>query len=215
MSIEYIIITHKESKEIIYYKTAGNFDPKFLDTLRSSIQFEILDLPLDQGEIERTTLEGKYLITRSGKLIWITLILNKLPTLFTREVLKFFCELFENQFSREISDLYTKFQGDISIFRMKSKPRESAEAIIQDVFHLYLALPFKMGSTKRKKCSSNSKKIIEFIKALVQKTQGEIFLEQVFIETSESSKIPTEEIAEIILELVQKEILLPIHPNQV
>ncbi|MHA2049170.1 MAG: hypothetical protein ACW986_06105 [Promethearchaeota archaeon] len=203
MSIEYIIITHKESKEIIYYKTAGNFDPKFLDTLRSSIQFEILDLPLDQGEIERTTL------------VWITLILNKLPTLFTREVLKFFCELFENQFSREISDLYTKFQGDISIFRMKSKPRESAEAIIQDVFHLYLALPFKMGSTKRKKCSSNSKKIIEFIKALVQKTQGEIFLEQVFIETSESSKIPTEEIAEIILELVQKEILLPIHPNQV
>ncbi|GAH00742.1 unnamed protein product, partial [marine sediment metagenome] len=39
ISIEYIIITHRESREIIYYKTAGNFDPDFLDSSRIFFTF--------------------------------------------------------------------------------------------------------------------------------------------------------------------------------
>jgi hypothetical protein len=80
-SIEYIIVTHRESREIIYFKATGNLKPDLLDNFRNSIQFEILNLPKEPENIEQATLDGKYLITRSGKMIWITLILNKLPTL--------------------------------------------------------------------------------------------------------------------------------------
>jgi hypothetical protein len=210
ISIEYIIITHRESREIIYYKTAGRFDPDFLDTFRSSIQYEILDFPSEEGEIEQATLEGKYLITRAGKMIWISLILNKIPTLFTREVLKFFCELFEGQYKREIKGLYTEFQGDISIFRKQSKSKQSIENIIEDVFHIYLALPFKLGSTKGKKLSSESKKIFQFAKDLAHKTKGKFLLEKLFNEVSKRLRLSSEEIAELIFNLVQIKAFLAI-----
>jgi len=214
ISIEYIIITHRESREIIYYKTASSFDPDFLDIFRSSIQYEILDFPIDQGGIEQATLEGKYLITRAGKMIWISLALNKIPTLFTREVLKFFCELFEGQYKREILGLYTDFQGDISIFRKQSKVKQSIEEIIEDVFHLYLTLPFKLGSTKGKKLSSKSKKVYQFAKDLAHKTKGKFFLEKLFDEVSKILRLNSEEIAELIFNLVQIKVFLAISSGQ-
>lgn len=193
---------------MIYYKTTGSFDLDFLDTFRSSIQYEILDFPIEVGEIEQATLEGKYLITRAGKMIWISVILNKIPTLFTREVLKFFCEIFEGQYKSEISGLYTQFQGDISIFRKQSKSRQRIEDIIEDVFHLYLTLPFKLGSTKGKKLSSKSKKVYQFAKALTHKTKGRFLLEKLFDEASNSLKLNNAEIAELIFDLVQNKVFL-------
>ncbi len=178
---------------------------------RSSIQFEVLDLPSEQGEIEQATLEGKFLITRAGKMIWITLISNIIPTLFTREVLKFFCEIFEDSFHREIRDLYSRFKGDISIFRKESKSRQSIEDIIEDVFHLYFTLPFKIGSSKGKKLSPKSKKIFQFAKALIHKTKGQIYLEKLFNEVNKSFTFTkNEDLAEIIFYLVQNKVLLPV-----
>ena len=69
---------------------------------RSSVQYEILDLPSEEGRIEQATLEGKYLITRAGKMVWITLILKHKPIRYTREMLKFFCKLFENQYETDV-----------------------------------------------------------------------------------------------------------------
>jgi hypothetical protein len=209
LSIEYIIVTHKESQEIVFYKTAGNFDMDFLDMFRSSIQYEILDLPSQQGEIEQATLEGKFLITRAGKMIWITLINNRIPTLFTREVLKFFCEVFEVSYEHEIRDLYTKYEGDISIFREKSKSRQSIEEIIEDIFHLHLTLPFKTSSSKAKKLSPKSKKIYQFAKALIHKNKGYIYLEKLFNEANKNFKLNNEDLATIIFGLVQKDVLIP------
>jgi len=215
LSIEYIIVTHRESQEIVYYKTAGNFDPDFLDMFRSSIQYEILDLPSERGEIEQATLEGKFLITRAGKMIWITLINNHIPTLFTREVLKFFCEIFEDSFSREIRELYTHFEGDVSIFKKKSKSRQSIEDIIEDVFHLYLTLPFSIGPLKGKKLNSESKKIYQFAKVLIRKTKGHFYLVKLFNEVGKSYSFNNEELAEIIFDLVQNKVLLPIISEKV
>ena len=209
MSIEYIIVTHRESKEIVYYKTAGNFDPDFLDMFRSSIQYKILDLPSEQGEIEQATLEGKFLITRAGKMIWITLINTKIPTLFTREVLKFFCEIFEDSYEREIRELYTQYKGDISIFLVESKSRQNIEGIIEDIFHLYLTLPFKIGSSKVKKLSLKSKKIYQLVKVLIHKNKGKIYLEKLFHEIRKKIDLDNEDLAELIFDLVQKKVLLP------
>ncbi len=182
---------------------------------RSSIQYEVLDLPSEQGEIEQATLEGKFLITRAGKMIWITIISNSIPTLFTREVLKFFCEIFEDSFNREIRDLYSHFKGDISIFRKESKSRQSIEDIIEDIFHLYFNLPFKIGSSKGKKLSPKSKKIFEFAKALIHKTKGKIYLEKLFKEVNKSFTFNNEDLAEIIFNLVQNKVLLPVTLDKV
>jgi hypothetical protein len=174
---------------------------------RSSIQYKILALPIEAGEIEQATLEGKFLITRAGKMIWISLINNKIPTLFTREVLKFFCEIFESSYDYEIRELYTHFKGDISIFREDSKSRQNVEMIIEDVFHLYLTLPFKIGSKRAKKLSQKSKKVYQFAKVLIHKNKGIIYLEKLFSEASKEFDMTNEELAEIIFNLVQKELL--------
>jgi hypothetical protein len=143
-------------------------------------------------------------------MIWVTIILNKIPTLFTREILKFFCEIFESQYENEIINLYTNFQGDISIFRKQSKSKQSVEDIIEDVFHLYLTLPFEIGSTKGKKLSSNSKKVYQIAKALSHKTKGDFSLERLFNEGIDSLKLTNEEIAKLIFDLVQDKVLLAV-----
>ncbi|MBY8992411.1 MAG: hypothetical protein KGD58_16815 [Candidatus Lokiarchaeota archaeon] len=143
-------------------------------------------------------------------MIWITLILSKIPTLFTREILKFFCEIFEGQYENEIANLYTKLQGDISIFRKQSKSKQNVEDIIEDVFHLYLTLPFKIGSTKGKKLSSKSKKVYQIAKTLSHTTKGNYSLERLFNEIVDSIKLDKEEIAELIFELVQNKVLLAV-----
>jgi hypothetical protein len=170
----------------------------------------VIDLPLEQAEIEQATLEGKYLISRAGKMVWITLILNKIPTLFTREILKFFCELFEGQFEDEILNLYTNFQGDISIFRKQSRSKQSVENIIEDVFHLYLTLPFKIGSTKGIKFSSKSKRVYQIAKELSHETKGYFSLESLFTKINDSLEIKNNEIADLIFELIQSKVLLTV-----
>lgn len=176
---------------------------------RSSIQYEILDLPSEQGEIEQATLEGKFLITRAGKMIWVSLINNKIPTLFTREVLKFFCEVFENSYEREIRELYTQYKGDISIFREESKSKQDIEVLVEDIFHLYFTLPFKIGSSKTKNLPPKSKKIFQFVKVLIHNNKGSIYLEKLFNEVGKNFNFNNEDLAELIFDLVHKKILLP------
>jgi len=214
LSVEYIIITHRESREIIYYNTAGDFDHDILDLFRSSVQYEILDLPLEAGGIEQATLEGKYLLTRAGKLVWVTLILKYKPIRYTREVLKFFCKLFENQYELEILELYTKFEGDISIFHKDPYSRQSLKKEIEDIFHLNLTLPFKVGSTRGKSISSKAKKVLVFAKALARKTKRPILLDKLFIEVKKSFKLSNEEIASLIYSLVEAEVFLPVKQEE-
>ncbi len=178
--------------------------------LRSSVQYEILDLPTDDGGIEQATLEGKYLITRAGKFVWITLILKHKPIRFTREVLKFFCKLFENQYEREIIELYTKFEGDISVFKKDPYSRQSLKKEIGDIFHLYLNLPFKIGTARGKKITPKAKKVLKFAKNIAHKSKGQILLEKLFGEISDALNLANEEIANLIYSLVENEVFLPI-----
>ena len=182
--------------------------------LRSSVHYEILDLPLDEGGIEQAPLEGKYLITRAGKFVWITLILKHKPIIYAREVLKFCCKLFENQYEREIQELYSHFEGDISIFRKDPYSRQSLDKIIDDLFHLNLTFPFKIGSARGKKISSSAKKVLQFAKALVHKTKGQLLLEKLFNEVSKSFKFSNEETAGLIYSLVENEVFLPLQEEK-
>ena len=177
---------------------------------RSSVQYEILDLPSEEGGIEQATLEGKYLITRAGKMVWITLILKYKPIRYTREVIKFFCKLFENQYEREIIELYTKFEGDISVFQKDPYSKQSLKKEIEDIFHLYLTLPFKIGTTRGKKLLPKAKKVFQFAKVLAHKTKGLFFLDKLFFEASKSLRLTNEDLGNLIYSLVETEVFLPI-----
>jgi hypothetical protein len=214
LSIEYLVITHKESREIIYYKTVGDFDPDILDMFRSSVQYEILDLPSEIGGIEQATLEGKYLITRAGESVWITLILKYKPIRYTRDVLKFFSKLFENQYETEINELYTKYKGDISVFQQDPYSRQSLNKEIEDIFHLYLTLPFKIGSTRGVKMSSKAKKIYQFAKGFAHKSKGQFLLDNLYSEVSKTFSLDSIEIAEQIYNLVESEAFSLVSPDE-
>lgn len=173
------------------------------------MQYEILDFPIEEGRIEQATLKGKYLITRAGKMIWVTLILNTKPIPFTRELLGFFCNIFEGQYGQEIKNLYNHFQGDISIFRKNKKSQENIDQIVEEVFHLSFTYPHQIGSSKGKKISSNTKKIFELAKSIANKTKGKLFLSNLFSEAIESLDFENNEIANAIFYLVQKDFLVP------
>ncbi|MFX1320045.1 MAG: hypothetical protein ACFFAQ_00230 [Promethearchaeota archaeon] len=142
-------------------------------------------------------------------MIWVSLILNEKPIPFTRELLGFFCNLFEEQYGQEIKDLYNHFQGDISIFHKNKKSKENIDQIVEEVFHLSLTYPHKIGLSKGKKISSNTKQVFELAKSIANKTKGKIFLSELFIEAMKSLDFENNEIANAIFYLVQKDFLLP------
>ena len=141
-----------DSKGIIFYTAAPwvKRDPELIELFRNSVQIKDIDLPLIEGEMEVATLKGKYLLTRAGKMVWISLIINQKPTLFTREGLNWFSILFEKDYEKEIANLYTEFQGDISIFSTDIVHRKSVYDILDEVFHYSLTLPHKLSSSKTK-----------------------------------------------------------------
>ena len=142
-------------------------------------------------------------------MIWVSLILNEKPIPFTRELLGFFCSIFEEQYGQEIKNLYNHFQGDISIFRNNKKSRENIDQLVEEIFHLSLTYPHKIGLSKGKKISSNTKKVFELAKSIANTTKGKIFLSDLFVEAINSLDFENNEIANAIFYLVQKDFLLP------
>ncbi len=210
MSIEYVLIIHKESREINYYQTAGDFDPYFLDIFRSSVQYELLDLPSEEGVFEQATLEGKYLITRSGKMIWTSLITKEMPIIIAREVLNAFCIRFEKLYKQELKELYSKFNGDISIFHRKSFYKVSVDMIVDDEFYLQYTLPYKLGSRKGKEISNTSKSIYHLAKDIEHQNKGYLYLESLFNKVKSSLELDNIEAAILIYDLIENEVFLPI-----
>jgi hypothetical protein len=201
-----------ESQGVIYYIAAPGieFSPKLLENFNRAIQFKELDLPIAEGEIEQATLEGKYLVTRAGKWVWTTIIINQKPTRFTREAIHSFTIKFENRWGREIKHLYTKFKGDISIFKQDSMTRESVDSVIDEVFHLSLTLPHKLGFPTGKKIGSKCTKIWQLAEDLAHKTRGKILLGNLFSEAKKALQYDNKDITDCIWELIQINYLMPI-----
>ncbi|GAF82208.1 unnamed protein product, partial [marine sediment metagenome] len=76
-------------------------------------------------------------------------------------------------------------------------------------------LPFSIGPLKGKKLNSESKKIYQFAKVLIRKTKGHFYLVKLFNEVGKSYSFNNEELAEIIFDLVQNKVLLPIISEKV
>ena len=212
LSIEYILVLHMESKDLIYYTVAPGieFNPKLLELFRRAIQFKELDLPTAEGEIEQATLQGKYLVSRAGKNTWVTIIINQKPTRFTREALHSFSIKFESRYGRECRHLYTKFSGDISVFRQDSVTRESVDGIINEVFHMNLTLPHKLGFPTGKKLSKTTKKIWNMSEDLAHETKGYVLLGDLFTKAKKEFGFDSKDITDSIFNLVEAKYLNPI-----
>ncbi len=201
-----------ESQGIIYYQVAPgiDLDPKLLELFRRAIQFKEIDLPLTEGEIEQATLEGKYLVTRAGNFTWTTIIINQKPTRFTREAIHSFSIKLESRYGREIKHLYTKYQGDINIFRETGATRESVEKITDEVFHLNLTLPHKLGFPTGKKMSKTTTKIWDLAEDLAHKTRGRILLGELFMEAKSQLGFDNKTITDAVYNLVQASYLISV-----
>ena len=176
---------------IIYYTAAPcvEREPELIEFFRNSVQTKDLDLPLIEGEMEVATLKGKYLITRAGKMVWISLIINQKPTLFTREGLNWFSILFEKHYEHEIANLYTKFQGDISIFNTDIAHRKSIYDLLDEVFHYSLTLPHKLSSSKTKGMSQIPKEVWQLAKQVSHKSKNQFYLKNLTGRIKEITKI--------------------------
>ncbi len=217
LSLNYIIITHRDSKGIIYFTTAPGIelDPKLMESFRNSIQYKHIDLPEIEGEIEIATFEGKYLISRAGREIWVSLILNQKPTFPTREGLNWFTIIFEKQYEGEIRDLYTRFQGDTSIFKTDSLNRKSIYDIIDEVFHISLVLPHKLGTSKKKEMTPKIRKIWQIAKKISNQSSGQILLKNLLKEAEATLNYKRTEITEIIFQLIMGKYLIPIQLKEI
>jgi hypothetical protein len=210
ISIEYVVITHMESKQIIYYTQAPGikFEIELIEHFRRAVQFKEIDLPISDGDIAQATLKGKYLITRAGNFTWVTLVINQKPTRFTREALHSFGIKFENRFGREVKHFYTKFKGDISIFKEDSFGRQSVDGIINEVLHLTFALPHKLRFPT-KKMSKRTAKIWEICEDLARGKRYILLGEVLTRAKTELGDDPVG-ITDSIYNLVQAKFLVPI-----
>lgn len=217
MSLEYLIITHRDSKGIIYIKSAYGveLDPQFIELFRTAINDGVIDFPEIEGEFEHATFEGKYILTLAGKKIWTTIFINQKPSRHTREALNMFSKDFENHFGGKVRNLYSRFQGDISIFQQESITKRTVEDIIEDTFHLSLKLPYKLGSKRGKKFIEGSKKLINLAKHLSRKSKKIISLKDLLYDAKEKLDYNTDEIIYLINHLIENEYLIPIFPEKV
>ncbi len=216
MSLEYLIITHRDSQGIIYLKSAYNvgLDPQFIELFRTAINEGVIDFPEVEGEFEHATFEGKYILTLAGKKIWITIFINQKSSRHTREALNLFSKDFENHFGGRIKNLYNLFKGDISIFQQESITKKTVEDIIEDTFHLSLKLPYKLGPTKGKKIIEESKKMLNLAKHISRKAKKIINLEDLLHDAKEKLNFNTDEIIYLINDLIENEFLIPIFPEK-
>ena len=172
----------------------------------------MLDFPIDEGEIEQATLEGKYLITRTGRMVWVTLITNQRTILIAREILSSFTNKFEIIFNQELKDLYTKLKGNISIFRQVSRLKDM-NSLINNEFYLQYTSPYKIGSLKGKKLTPISKKIFQLAKTLLHKKKNSFLLKELLSKTNSSTDFTNIDSSNIIYELVQNNTLIPVQSD--
>ena len=143
-------------------------------------------------------------------MIWVTIITTQRPILITRKILNSFCNKFEKLFNQEIRDLYTKLEGNVLVFRQGSRLKE-LNALINNELHLQYTVPYEIGSLKGKKLKPDSKKMHNLAKNLSRKKKDHFLLKDLLSKTNSSSDFDDVNSVDIIYELVQNKILVPVN----
>ncbi|MBD3351008.1 MAG: hypothetical protein GF364_05925 [Candidatus Lokiarchaeota archaeon] len=211
ISTEYVIALHRESKGIMYIKNAPgvDFDAELIEKFRRAINFEEIELPTTEGDIEQASIKGKYVIIRAGKMIFVAIIINQKPNRFSREALHSFGIRFESRWGREINKFYDEHQGDVKIFHEHSDTRASVDDLIEDVFHLNLSLPHKLGLPLNKIKDKLTRAVWGIAENLVR-GRGYIFLSELVEAAKNNLSREVVYINDSIFELCSRGLLIPI-----
>ena len=92
--------------------------------------------------------------------------------------------------------------------------RESVDGIIDEVFHLSLTLPHKLGFPTGKRLDSTTKKIWELAEDLAHQTRGKLLLGNLFAEAKKAFGFDNKDITDSIWQLIQANYLMPIPLEQ-
>lgn len=214
ISIDYLVIIHKESMGIIFIRHAPgvDFDAKFIEDLRRAIQFEEIEIPQTEGDITQGSVKGKYVIIRSGKMTHSILVINNQPNRFTREALHSFAIRLESRWGRELRDLYGDLAGEIKVFKEDTETRQSVIKLVDEIFHLEFTLPHKLGLPNQE-LKGVQKKVWQVAEELAR-GQGYLLLGELM--TSASEKLPRDkaEIPDVIYDFVLRGFMIPIPLNE-
>ena len=142
LSIEYILVMHKESKALIYAKIAPGIDIelKLIDTLQKKLQFNEIELPDGDNSISQAAIDDRYVVLRSGTATIQILIITQKPNRFTREQLHAFGIKFENRWAKEVKSIYDELEGNTKVFLQDNPNRTSLDKLVDEVFHLEYTL---------------------------------------------------------------------------
>jgi len=206
-----VIVIHRESKNIILLKKAPGieFNPELIESLQRAIIFEEVELPNAEGEITQSSIKGKYIIIRAGKLIYCSIIINQKPNRFSREALHAFGIRFESRWGREIKKLYEEFDGDTKIFYKSTDTRANADALIEEVFHLNLTLPHKLGLPLNKIKDKLVSSVWQIAENLVR-GKGYVFLSELVETAKNELNKDVSYINDAVFELVSQGLLISI-----
>ncbi len=135
-SYEYLLVFHNENMHVIFQNTAPDreFDFNTVEAIRQTIAQRQILIPQKEGQIGHAQLHNKYLIMRAGKYTLDVLILGMSPTRPIMDALKNFGVRFEARWGHELNNLYSKFQGEISIFLQDSDTRPNVKVLFHDIF---------------------------------------------------------------------------------
>jgi hypothetical protein len=210
ISVEYILVIHRESKGVIFMANAPGieFDISLIEDFRRAINFEEMELPNGDGDITQGALKGKYVVIRGGKLIYVTAIINQKPNRFTREALHSFGIRFESRWGKEIRQIYDELNGDLQIFHQSTETRAAADDLIEEVFHLTLSLPHKLG-LPLKKLKGLAKDVWGVAEGLAR-GKGFIFLADLVESSKNQLGKDVVYVNDAIFEIVSEGILIPI-----
>jgi hypothetical protein len=214
ISIDYLVIIHKESSGIIFIRHAPgvDFDPKFIEELRRAIQFEEVELPQTEGDITQGTVKGKYVIIRAGKWTNIILVINTQPNRFTREALHSFGIRLESRWGRELKDIFNDMQGDIDAFRKDTETRQSVTKLTDEIFHLEFTLPHKLGLPSHE--LKGIQKRIWSVAEELARGQGYILLGELLSTASEKFSRDKADIPDVIYDFVLRGYMTPIQLDE-
>jgi hypothetical protein len=210
ISVDYIIILHRESQGIIFIRNAPgvDFDPKLIEELRRSIQFEEIDKPETEGDITQGTLKNKYVILRAGKYVTSIMVINAKPNRFTREALHSFAIRLESRWGRELKGLYSDLEADIEIFQKDTDVRQNVPKLVDEIFHLEFTLPHKLGLPSGS-LKGLQKKVWSIAEDLAR-GQGYLLLGELLTTASEKYSHDKADIPDVIYDFVLRGFMIPI-----
>ncbi len=209
LSIEYILVMHKESKSLIYAKTSPGveIELKIIESLQKKLQFNEIELPDGDNAISQAAIDDRYVVLRSGTISYQILIITQKPNRFTREQLHSFGIKFENRWAKELKTIYEDLQGNTKIFHQDTPNRTSVDKLVDEVFHLEYTLPYRIGIPRDIK--KDELKIFEIGENLAR-GKGYLLLDELITTASEKLGKDPQTVSSIVVSFLNKNFMTPI-----